>query len=119
MTDSPFIHLAVRSSYSLLESMITPADIADWAVEHAMPALAVSDHNNLFGALELSELLSGRGVQPVMACCFDLLGPGPRDFLNDGCKRPAEKANRVCAFYFLKSRPAKSPARRHFSMWSK
>ncbi len=79
MTDSPFIHLAVRSSYSLLESMITPADIADWAVEHAMPALAVSDHNNLFGALELSELLSGRGVQPVMACCFDLLGPGPRE----------------------------------------
>ncbi len=79
MTDSPFIHLAVRSSYSLLESMITPGALADWAVGQAMPALAVADHNNLFGALELSELLSARGVQPIMSCCFDLMGPEPRD----------------------------------------
>ena len=79
MTDSPFIHLGVRSSYSLLESMITPDALAGWAVEQAMPALAVSDHNNLFGALELSELLSGKGIQPIMACCFDLEGQQPRD----------------------------------------
>ena len=79
MTDSPFVHLGVRSSYSLLESMITPGALADWAVGQGMPALAVSDHNNLFGALELSELLSGKGVQPIMACCFDLAGPQPRD----------------------------------------
>lgn len=37
-----------------------------------MPALAVTDHNNLFGALELSETLAGAGVQPIMACCFDV-----------------------------------------------
>ena len=73
MSDSPFVHLAVRSSYSLLESMITPKALVLWATEHEMPAIAVTDHNNLFGALEISETLSGDGVQPIVACCFDIL----------------------------------------------
>ena len=72
MSDSPFIHLAVRSSYSLLESMITTAKLTAWLEENAMPAVAVTDRNSLFGALELSEKLSGAGIQPIMACCFDV-----------------------------------------------
>ena len=78
MTDSPFIHLAVRSSYSLLESMITPSALSAWAVEQEMPALAVTDHNNLFGALEISEILSDAGIQPIVACCFDICEGGHR-----------------------------------------
>ncbi|MEO1473107.1 MAG: DNA polymerase III subunit alpha, partial [Pseudomonadota bacterium] len=73
MTDLPFIHLAVRSSYSLLESMITPNALAAWCVDQGMPATAVTDRNCMFGALELSETLSGDGIQPIMACCFDLV----------------------------------------------
>lgn len=73
MSDSPFIHLAVRSSYSLLESMITTKALTAWAVEQNMPAVAVTDRNNLFGALERSEALAGVGVQPIMACCFDVI----------------------------------------------
>ena len=73
MSESPFIHLAVRSSYSLLESMITTKALSAWAVEHQMPAIAVTDRNNLFGALERSEALAGAGVQPIMACCFDVV----------------------------------------------
>ncbi len=78
MTETPFIHLAVRSSYSLLESMITPDGLRSWLLAHGMPAVAVTDHNNLFGALELSELLSAAGIQPIMACCFDVTDGGPR-----------------------------------------
>ena len=78
MTDSPFIHLAVRSSYSLLESMITPKALKAWAIEQSMPALAVSDHNCLFGALEIAETLSAAGIQPIMACCFDVTDGGVR-----------------------------------------
>ena len=37
-----------------------------------MPAVAITDRNNLFGALELSESLSGAGIQPIMAVCFDV-----------------------------------------------
>ena len=51
MTDPAFIHLAVRTSYSLLESMITPKHLVGWAQANRAPALAVTDRNNLFGAL--------------------------------------------------------------------
>ena len=78
MSESPFIHLAVRSSYSLLESMISPKDLKSWCLDHGMPAVAVTDRNNLFGALETSLTLSGAGIQPIMACCFDVVDSGHR-----------------------------------------
>jgi DNA polymerase III subunit alpha len=73
-----FIPLAIRSSYSLLESMITPGDIAKWCKRHEVPAAAVTDRNNLFGALELSLKLAESGIQPIMACCFDITDGVPR-----------------------------------------
>lgn len=78
MTRPAFVHLAVRSSYSLLESMITPYDLAKWCKKEGMPALAVTDRNCLFGALELSLTLSDAGVQPIMACCFDVTDGTPK-----------------------------------------
>ncbi len=72
MEMKPFIHLSVRTSFSLLESMITTKSLTSWCVEQGMPAVAVTDRNNLYGALELSESLSGAGVQPIMAVCFDV-----------------------------------------------
>ncbi|MEO1101364.1 MAG: DNA polymerase III subunit alpha, partial [Pseudomonadota bacterium] len=79
MSRSPFIHLAVRTSFSLLESMITPKSLSRWTISEAMPAVAVTDRNNLFGALEIAETLSGVGVQPIMACCFDVQGEDLRE----------------------------------------
>ncbi|MEZ5955272.1 MAG: DNA polymerase III subunit alpha, partial [Hyphomonas sp.] len=78
MPESPFIHLAVRSSYSLLESMISPKDLKAWCLQHGMPAAAITDRNNLFGALETSLTLSEAGIQPIMACCFDVVEAGHR-----------------------------------------
>ena len=78
MSESPFIHLAIRSSYSLLESMISPKDVKAWCEEHLVPAVAITDRNNLFGALEISLTLSGAGIQPIMACCFDVVEDVPR-----------------------------------------
>ncbi|MGB2573042.1 MAG: PHP domain-containing protein [Henriciella sp.] len=72
MSGPAFIHLAVRTSFSLLESMIGSKALTAWCVEQKMPAVAVTDRNNLFGALELSESLSAAGIQPIMACCFDV-----------------------------------------------
>src|SRR3990167_9523137 len=73
-----FIPLAIGSSKSLLESVITPGDIAKWNKRHEVPAAAVTDRNNLFGALELSLKLSESGIQPIMACCFDVTDGVPR-----------------------------------------
>ena len=82
MTQARFIHLAVRTSYSLLESMIETKSLTEWCSTQAMPAVAVTDHNNLFGALELSEALSGAGIQPIMACCFDITDGGHQEKLS-------------------------------------
>ena len=78
MTESTFIHLAVRSSYSLLESMITPKGLKTWCAEQGMPAIAITDRNNLFGALEISLTLTDAGIQPIMACCFDVTDGLPK-----------------------------------------
>ncbi len=86
MSESPFIHLAVRSSYSLLESMISPKDLKSWCLDHAMPAVAITDRTNLVWALETSLTLSGAGIQPIMARCFDAVEKPPA-----GKTRPAPK----------------------------
>ena len=67
MGQTPFIHLAVRTSFSLLESMITTKGLTKWCTDNAMPAIAVTDRNNLYGALELSESLSGGAPAGVSA----------------------------------------------------
>ena len=60
-----FVHLHVHSSYSLLEGALTVATLAKLAAADKQPALALTDSNNLFGALEFSEKLAGLGIQPI------------------------------------------------------
>ncbi|WP_150287274.1 DNA polymerase III subunit alpha [Rhabdaerophilum calidifontis] len=68
-----FVHLHVHSSFSLLEGALTIGKLAKLAAEDRMPALALTDTNNLFGALEFSEKLSGTGIQPItgIELCVD------------------------------------------------
>ena len=60
-----FVHLHVHTSFSLREGALTIAKLTKLAVADGMPALAITDTNNLFGALEFSEKLSKEGVQPI------------------------------------------------------
>ena len=61
-----FVHLHVHSSYSLREGALTIETLAKLAKYDGMPALAITDTNNLFGALEFSEKLSKSGVQAIV-----------------------------------------------------
>src|ERR1700678_1681138 len=61
-----FVHLHVHSAYSLREGALTVEMLAKLAGADAMPALAITDTNNLFGALEFSEKLAKSGVQPII-----------------------------------------------------
>ena len=63
---APFVHLRVKSAYSLLEGMLRPAELAQLAYEGAMPAVAVLDVGNLFGVYEIADRLAARGVQPII-----------------------------------------------------
>jgi DNA polymerase III subunit alpha len=65
MTSPDFVHLHVHSSFSLLESALTIQQLAKLAEEDHQPALALTDSNNLFGALEFSEKMAGLGIQPI------------------------------------------------------
>ena len=67
-----FIHLRVHSAYSLLEGALPVKVLAKLAAKDAQPALAVTDRNNLFGALEIAETLAGAGVQPITGCTLAL-----------------------------------------------
>jgi DNA polymerase-3 subunit alpha len=74
-----FVHLRVRSAYSLLEGAIKAEAIGALARGSGMPAVALADRANLFGALEFSVLTSQVGVQPIIACALPVtgLGAGP------------------------------------------
>ncbi|WP_210215276.1 DNA polymerase III subunit alpha [Lichenihabitans psoromatis] len=66
-TNEPgFVHLHVHSSFSLREGALTIGKLAKLAAQDRMPALAITDSNNLFGALEFSEKLSKEGIQPIV-----------------------------------------------------
>ena len=61
-----FVHLHVHSAYSLREGALTIETLAKLAKADDMPALAITDTNNLFGALEFSEKLAKSGMQPII-----------------------------------------------------
>ena len=63
--DVGFVHLHVHSSFSLLEGALRIDELKKLALKDRMPALALTDTNNLFGALEFSEKLAGAGIQPI------------------------------------------------------
>ena len=77
-SDAGFVHLRVRSAYSLLEGAIKAGKVGKLAADAGMPAVAVADRVNLFGALEFSEASKSVGVQPLIACALPVTGLGGR-----------------------------------------
>jgi DNA polymerase-3 subunit alpha len=65
-----FVHLHVHSSYSLLEGALTIARLAELAKADRQPALALTDTDNMFGALEFSDKMAGAGIQPIVGCAL-------------------------------------------------
>ncbi|MBZ9812522.1 DNA polymerase III subunit alpha [Mesorhizobium sp. CA7] len=71
-----FIHLRVHSAYSLLEGALQLGAIVGHAVKDEAPAIAVTDTNNLFGALEFAQKAVKEGIQPIIGCQIDLAFSG-------------------------------------------
>ena len=68
MPYAPFVHLRVHSAYSMAEGAIKIPKLAALCVANAMPAVALTDTRNLFGALEFSSECAKAGVQPIIGC---------------------------------------------------
>ena len=69
----PFIHLRLHTSYSLLRGALRPEELPKICEKNSMPAVGITDTGNLFGALEISELLVSNGIQPIIGCEFSLM----------------------------------------------
>jgi DNA polymerase-3 subunit alpha len=65
-----FVHLHVHSAYSLLRGAMKVQKLAELAKADRQPALALTDTDNLFGALEFSDKLAGYGIQPIVGCAL-------------------------------------------------
>src|SRR5499425_2564571 len=65
-----FVHLHVHSSYSLLEGALTIARLCELAATDRQPALALTDTDNMFGALEFSDKMAAAGIQPIVGCAL-------------------------------------------------
>jgi DNA polymerase-3 subunit alpha len=63
-----FVHLHTHSQYSLLDGACRLDDLIAMAIEYRMPALAVTDHGNLFGAIEFYRKATRAGIKPIIGC---------------------------------------------------
>jgi len=68
MSRDSFVHLHLHTEYSLLDGSIRMKDVMKKAAEFKMPAVAMTDHGNLFGAIEFYQEAQRAGVKPIIGC---------------------------------------------------
>ena len=74
---SEFVHLHNHSEYSMLDGACRISDMIQWAVENSTPAVALTDHGNMFGAWEFYTKAQEAGVNPIVGCEV-YVAPGDR-----------------------------------------
>jgi DNA polymerase-3 subunit alpha len=65
---SDFVSLHLHTEYSLLDGAIRVKELVERAKEFRMPALAMTDHGNLFGAVEFYKQVTKAGIKPIIGC---------------------------------------------------
>ncbi len=68
MSDKPFVHLHCHTDYSLLDGACEIGQLMDVIAEQKMPAVAMTDHGNLFGAVQFYNTAKSKGIHPVIGC---------------------------------------------------
>ena len=68
MAETPFIHLHCHTDYSLLDGACEIAQLMDTVAEQKMPAVAMTDHGNLFGAVQFYKAAKAKGIHPIIGC---------------------------------------------------
>ncbi len=74
-----FIHLRLHSNFSLAEGMLSFEDLSKFCIENNQPAIAITDTNNLFGALEFSLKMISSGIQPIIGIQINISQNGKDD----------------------------------------
>ncbi|MBX3178137.1 MAG: DNA polymerase III subunit alpha [Candidatus Hydrogenedentes bacterium] len=74
---SDFVHLHVHSDYSVLDGACKTKELLDRCQKYGMEACALTDHGNLFGAVEFYQMAKSRGIKPIIGCEL-YVAPGSR-----------------------------------------
>ncbi len=75
----PFVHLRMHTEFSITDGIVRVDDAVAKAAEVGMPALAITDAGNLFGAVKFFQRARGRGVQPIIGCEVSIENTKSRD----------------------------------------
>ena len=68
MSRRNFVHLHLHTDFSLLDGACRISGLVDLAARYKMPAVAITDHGNLFGAFQFYRAAVNRGVKPIIGC---------------------------------------------------
>src|SRR6184192_4726979 len=68
MPRDSFVHLHLHTEYSLLDGAVRTKELMRKAVEFGMPAIAITDHGNLYGAIEFYQEATAAGIKPIIGC---------------------------------------------------
>jgi DNA polymerase-3 subunit alpha len=74
-----FVHLRCHSEYSIVDGIVRIDDYVKHAANDRMPALALTDLNNLFGAIKFYKAARGKGIKPIIGCDIWLENPVNRE----------------------------------------
>jgi DNA polymerase-3 subunit alpha len=77
MKHSDFVHLHLHTEYSLLDGACRISDVVEKAHACKMPAVAITDHGNMYGAIDFYKEASDRGIKPIIGC-EAYIAPGSR-----------------------------------------
>src|SRR5690349_683840 len=88
MPHADFVHLRVHSAYSLSEGAIKVKQLVELCKRHRMPAVAVTDSGNLFGAFQFAQAAAEAGIQPIIGCQLGIRRESSEGSLRPGV-RPA------------------------------
>src|SRR6185295_1861945 len=86
-----FVHLHLHTEYSLLDGACRIGELLDRAAELKMPAVAVTEHGNMFSAVAFHDAARKRGIKPILGCEV-YVAPGSR---TDRSGQPGETANHL------------------------
>lgn len=91
-TETKFVHLHTHSHYSLLDGLSKLEDLVDIAKKDGMPALAITDHGNMYGAIEFYKLAKKAGIKPIL---------GVEAYMTAGSRKDKTATNGTKRYYHL------------------
>src|SRR5947199_1510472 len=89
MPRDSFVHLHLHNDYSLLDGAVRMRELMNEAVKMKMPAVAITDHGNLFGAIDFYQCAKAAGIKPIIGC---------EAYITSGSYK--EKPSRESTFHF-------------------